>query len=79
MSLIDSELYSAVSAVVLIITPITAKPNEDFTLYFLGYDHGGDSVKSGTQFTREGEIVFYHSFQNGEILKSVYSDTRIDA
>lgn len=34
---------------------IVAVPNSTFTLYFLGYDNGGDSVAKGTQFAREGE------------------------
>jgi lactoylglutathione lyase len=44
----------ALTGVVLTPDAPTARPNDGFTLYFLGYDHGGDSVKPGTQFTREG-------------------------
>jgi len=40
-----------------VVLPIIAVPNSDFTLYFLGYDHGGDSVSKDNKFAREGTYV----------------------
>lgn len=42
-------------------TLIDTVPNSTFTLYFLGYDNGGDSVTKGTQFAREAVLELTHN------------------
>lgn len=53
MTLISSKFQNSSSSH-CVLTIRQALPNDDFTLYFLGYDHGGDSVNSTSRTGREG-------------------------
>jgi len=46
---------------VLGMTLIDTVPNSDFTLYFLGYDHGEDSVSKDNKFAREAVLELTHN------------------
>ncbi|KAG8761062.1 Lactoylglutathione lyase [Serendipita sp. 396] len=60
---------------VLGMTLIHTIPNSDFTLYFLGYDNGGDSVKTTQMAAREAllELTHNHGTETDENFQGYHS------